>query len=242
MNISGCGTGKPPAGATIERVQAVRKRLREACERSGREADSVTLVGASKSQPIDRLHAAWQCGIRIFGENRVQEALAKMPELPSETEWHLIGPLQSNKVKKVVGRFQAVHSIDRLKIARALENNAVGRGVRLQGFLEMNLAHEESKHGFLPEALFEEVRPLADLEALQIVGLMAIPPFEPEGDRARRWFGELRRLRDELCSRKEWGDCPGLLSMGMSHDFEIAIEEGATHIRIGSALFGPRPA
>ncbi|MEE8139075.1 MAG: YggS family pyridoxal phosphate-dependent enzyme [Thermoanaerobaculia bacterium] len=241
MSVSETGARVPPGGATAERVQAVRRLLLEACELSGRDPASVTLIGASKSQPVDRLREAWQAGIRIFGENRVQEALAKMSALPPETEWHLIGPLQSNKVKKAVGRFRAVHSVDRLKIARALETEALRRETRLQGFLEVNLGREESKHGFLPDHLIQEVRPLADLEALEIVGLMAVPPFESEPEAARHWFRELRRLREELCSRPEWSGCPGWLSMGMSHDFEIAIEEGATHVRVGSALFGPRP-
>ena len=233
--------GQTSSQTTAARVHRVRETIAAACERAGRRPESVTLVGASKSQPVERLLEASRAGVRVFGENRVQEALAKMPELPPETEWHLIGPLQSNKVKKVVGRFRVVHSVDRLKIARALDKQARQRDIRLQGLCEINLGQEASKHGFESDTLIQELRPLADLESLELVGLMAIPPFESDPETARRWFRKLRQLRDELCSRPEWAGCRGLLSMGMSHDYAIAVEEGATHVRVGSALFGPRP-
>ncbi len=223
------------------RVAAIRRRIGEACERCGRDPGEVTLVGASKSQPPERLEAAWQAGVRVFGENRVQEALAKIPALPAAAEWHLIGPLQSNKVRKAVAAFQAVQSVDRPKIARALDREAERQGRALLGLLEVNLGAEPTKHGFPPERLATAARPLAELEALRLVGLMAIPPWEEQPEAARRWLRRLRELRDELFSRPEWSGRPGLLSMGMSDDFELAIEEGATHVRVGTALFGPRP-
>lgn len=170
----------------------------------------------------------------------MQEAEAKQPELPG-LEWHLIGPLQSNKAKRAVALFSAVHSIDRPKIARALDREAANREKKLQGFLEVNLGGEESKHGFPPAQLVEQSRSLAELEALEIVGLMSIPPWETDPEHARSWFRRLRSLRDELCSQPEWAGCRGWLSMGMSGDFETAIEEGATHVRVGTALFGERP-
>lgn len=224
-----------------DRFGAVMDRVAAACERSRRDPSQVTLVGASKSQSLDRMRAAWEAGLRVFGENRVQEALVKMEQLPPEIEWHFIGPLQSNKARKVVPRFAAVHSIDRTKIATVLDAEARKQGARLEGFLEVNVGSEPTKHGFAPDDLVAQVEPIADLEGLEIVGLMAIPPFEPEIERMRGWFRRLRQLRDELCSRAEWSRCPGYLSMGMSYDFEVAVEEGVTHIRIGTALFGPRP-
>jgi pyridoxal phosphate enzyme (YggS family) len=224
-----------------DRLGAIRERVEAACERSGRPPSEVHLLGASKRQSLERMRAAWEAGLRVFGENRVQEAEAKIPQLPEEAEWHLIGPLQSNKVNKAVELFRVVHSIDRLKIGRALDRAAGKRELDLTGFLEVNLGEEESKHGFSPRGLAEEVRPLADLEHLSIVGLMAIPPWETETELVRGWFRRLRELRDELCSRPEWQGCPGFLSMGMSSDYELAVEEGATHLRIGTALFGPRP-
>lgn len=224
-----------------DRLAAIRERIGAACRRAGREPGEVTLIGAAKLQPLDRIRAARDAGLRVVGENRVQEAESKRAEIEG-LEWHLIGPLQSNKARKAVELFTAVHSIDRPKIGRALDREAAKRDLRLTGFVEVNVGHEESKHGFDPEGLAERVRPLAELERVEIVGLMAIPPWETEPAAARRWFRRLRELRDELCSRAEWAGCQGWLSMGMSGDFEIAVEEGATHVRIGTALFGERPA
>jgi PLP dependent protein len=233
---STAGKGEALAG----RLAAVRADLAEACLRRGRRPDEVTLVGASKTQPAEALRAAWDAGLRIFGENRVQEALAKAPHLPPELEWHLIGPLQTNKVKAAVGLFRTVHSVDRLRIAEALDREAAARGLRLDVFLEVNLGAEPTKHGFVPEGLREAVRPLADMLHLRVVGLMTIhPPGETPED-ARRWFRALRELRDRLGERPEWVGFPGGLSMGMSDDYAVAAEEGATHVRVGTALFGPR--
>jgi PLP dependent protein len=191
----------------------------------------------------------------VVGENRVQEALAKRRELAEmgglpPVEWHLIGPLQSNKVRSALDLFTCVHSLDRPSIAAAVDGEAARRGAVVTGFVEVNLGEEASKHGFPPAGLAAALRPLAGLGHLRIVGLMAIPP--PAGadapdapslpeDGGRRWFRWLRELRDELAREPEWAGWPGWLSMGMSDDFEVAIEEGATHVRIGTALFGPRP-
>jgi pyridoxal phosphate enzyme (YggS family) len=223
-----------------ERLARIRDRIEEACQRSGRPAGSVTLVGASKTQAPALLAAAWAAGLRVFGENRVQEAVAKSRELPSGIEWHLIGPLQSNKVRPAVALFRAVHSIDRPGIAEALDREAAACGRALDGFLEINLGGEENKHGFVPEGLEAAVLPLAGLGHLRIGGLMAIPPPGETPEDSRPWFRRLRELRDALASRPEWQNFPGWLSMGMSDDFEVAVEEGATHVRVGSALFGRR--
>ena len=228
-------------GDVGERYRAVRQRLEDACRAAGRPAEEVVLVGASKRQPLDRLRAAWRAGLRTFGENQVQEAEAKRPELPAECDWQLLGPLQSNKAKRAARLFSTVHSVDRLKIARALDRHAGEAGTRLDGFVEVNLGEEPSKHGFAPRGLAPRIAELAGLENLRIVGLMAIPPFEEEPARARAWFDRLRELRDELASRPEWRGFPGWLSMGMSGDFEIAIAAGATHVRVGTDLFGERP-
>lgn len=223
-----------------ERLAWIRNGIEEACRRGGRPAGSVTLVGASKTQAPALLAEAWEAGLRVFGENRVQEAVAKSAELPPGIEWHLIGPLQSNKVRPAVELFRAVHSIDRPSIAEALDREAAARGKMLDGFLEINLGGEESKHGFASEGLADAVRPLAGLTHLRIAGLMAIPPPGEAAEDSRPWFRRLRELRDDLAGRPEWQGFPGWLSMGMSDDFEVAIEEGATHVRVGTALFGPR--
>ena len=228
-------------GRVAERYREVRRRLDAACRAAGRSPEEVVLVGASKRQPIDRLEAAWRAGLRVFGENQVQEAEAKRPEMPAECDWHLLGPLQSNKAKRAAQLFSTVHSVDRLKIGRALDRHAGDLGVALDGFLEVNLGEEPSKHGFAPRDLSRQAAELAGLEHLRIVGLMAIPPFEEDPDRARAWFDRLRELRDELAKRPEWSGFQGWLSMGMSSDFEIAVAAGATHVRVGTDLFGERP-
>ena len=224
-----------------ERYLQITRRIEEACRRSGRRPQEIVLVGASKTQPAEVLAEAFRAGLRVFGENRIQEAVAKSRELAGyDIEWHLIGPLQSNKVKPALDLFGTVHSVDRPRIAEALDREAARRGLTISGLLEVNLGQEESKHGFSPERLAEAARLLADLEHLKIVGLMAIPPQADDPEGSRPWFRKLRELRDELGSRPEWPGFPGWLSMGMSHDFEVAVEEGATHVRVGTSLFGPR--
>ncbi len=223
------------------RLAEIEARIGAACRRAGRPRSGVTLVGASKRQPIASLEAAHAAGLRHFGENRVQEARDKRPHLDSSVHWHLLGPLQSNKVQLAVELFDTIHAIDRVKIARALERAATARGVRREGFLEVNLGGEVSKHGIAPAAAVETLLELRrELRALDLVGLMAIPPQEDDPDATRSWFRALRELRDR--AREADPDFPGLLSMGMSSDFEIAIEEGASHVRVGTLLFGPRPA
>ena len=239
----GLGAARPPAARqAAARLGAVRERIRAACARSGRDPAQVTLVGAGKTHPAAELRAAWEAGLRVFGENRVQEAEAKAAELPAAISWHLLGPLQSNKAKAAAALFEAVHSIDRPKIARALDREAAARGRQLSGFLEVNLAGEPSKHGFAVEGLAAAVSDLAGLGHLRIVGLMAIPPFDDDPERSRPWFQRLAVLCEQLSARPEWraAGFPGWLSMGMSSDFEVAIEEGATHVRVGTALFGER--
>jgi PLP dependent protein len=232
-----------------ERLARIRTRIEDACERASRPADGVVLVGASKMQPAAVLAEAWEAGLVVFGENRVQEALAKSRELPSHVagsassagiEWHLIGPLQSNKVRAALELFRAIHSIDRPKIAEAVDREAGERGIEISGFLEVNLGGEPTKHGFLPDGLAGQVRALHRLQHLRIVGLMAIPPQGESPEDSRPWFRRLRELRDDLAGHPEWQSFPGWLSMGMSDDFAVAIEEGATHVRVGTALFGPR--
>jgi len=223
------------------RVEVVLERLRGACERVGRDPASVTLVGASKRHSEATILAAHEAGIRVFGENRVQEALAKAAALPATLEWHLIGPLQTNKARMALRLFRTIHSIDRPKVARFLDREAQRLDVEVTGFLEVNVGEEATKHGFGPgEVRDGSLDELAMLPRLNIRGLMAIPPLETNPERARDWFRRLRDLRDELFERPAWCGRRGWLSMGMSHDFEVAIEEGATHVRVGTALFGPR--
>lgn len=237
-----------PTGVAA-RVAAVRRRIAAACERAGRRVEEVTLVGAAKGQPVERLLAAVAAGVDVLGENRVQEAEEHRASLAAAgvagtagaaPAWHLIGPLQSNKAKPASAFFDLVHSVDRVKIARALDRELAARGRRIEALVEVNLGGEESKHGFAPQGLAEALRPLADLEHLRIAGVMVIPPPGEAAEDSRPWFRRARDLRDELAVRPEWAAWRGLLSMGMSDDFEVAVEEGATHVRVGTALFGRR--
>jgi pyridoxal phosphate enzyme (YggS family) len=242
----GGGPGEPPEPAgPAERLAAIRRRIAAACARGGRDPATVILVGASKTQPAAVVAPFVAAGLAVLGENRVQEAQTKRRELDgllhgARLEWHLIGPLQTNKARLALGLFSCIHSLGRPEIAAALDREAGRRGARADVFVEVNLGQEPSKHGFPPAGLAEAVLPLAALPNLHIVGLMAIPPFEAAAEASRPWFRRLRELRDDLGGRRELAGWPGSLSMGMSDDFEVAIEEGATHVRVGTALFGPR--
>lgn len=228
--------------SVASRLAEIEARIAEAAARAGRPASDVRLIGASKLQPVEKLAAAHAAGLVRFGENRVQEGLAKAPELPPDVEWHLLGPLQSNKARAALKLFRVLHAIDRLSIARVLDAEAERAGVAVTGLLEVNLGGEATKHGFAPSGLVEEVAPLAELAHLRIEGLMAIPPPGDTAEAARPWFRQLRALRDRLAERAEWRSrrFRGELSMGMSDDFEVAVEEGATFVRVGTLLFGPR--
>lgn len=223
-----------------ERLARIRERIASACARAGRKPEEVTLIGASKQQPLEALAAAYAGGLRNFGENRVQEGQRKAPDLPADVVWHLIGPLQSNKARAAARLFRAVHSVDRVKVARALSDERQGLEP-LAVFLEINLGGETTKHGFPPAEALAAAREVAALQGLRLVGLMAIPPEEEDPERMRPWFRALAALRNQVAAAPELQDFPGYLSMGMSGDFEIAVEEGATHVRVGTALFGPRP-
>lgn len=221
------------------RLHAIRERLRLACERAGRRFDSVDLLAVSKTFPVDAIREAMEAGQLLFGENKVQEVLAKAPELPSKARWHLIGHLQSNKVRKILPVVDVVHSLDSIDLARDMQRIAGELGLFPKVYLEVNLAAESTKHGFRPAELREGgLEALYELDRLHIHGLMCIPPFDPVPENTRPYFATLRLLRDEL--EKQAGAPLPKLSMGMSHDFEVAVEEGATIVRVGSAIFGER--
>jgi PLP dependent protein len=211
-----------------ERLAGVRRRIAAAAARASRDPSSVTLVAASKTKPLEMLLEAWEAGIRAFGENRVQEAETKFPALPAGAERHLIGPIQSNKARRAAALADVVESVDSLDLARRLARAAEEKGKRLAVYLEVNVGGEASKAGVAPAELGALVEGVRALPALELRGLMAIPP---PGD-TRPHFRALRSLAQEHRL--------GGLSMGMSDDFETAIEEGATLVRVGSAIFGER--
>lgn len=221
------------------RLAAIEGRIARACGRVGRDRQQLTLVAASKSQPTAAIEEAIAAGQRVFGENRVQEAQSKAAALGA-MQLHLLGPLQSNKVKVALSLFDTLHALDRPSIIDAVEAAAGRLGRPARAFVEVNLGAEPSKHGFLPGELVAQGRDWNGLRHLELVGLMAIPPPEDDPARARHWFRMLARLRDEVGERLAWPGFRGALSMGMSDDFELAIEEGASHVRVGTALFGSR--
>lgn len=222
-----------------ERLSQLRRRIADAAGRSGRSPGEIVLVGASKRQPIELLRAAYDAGLRDFGENHVQEAERKAPQLAADVRWHLLGPLQSNKIRRATQLFVELHAVDRIETAIKIDRQLETAQRSLAAFVEVNVGGESSKHGFAPEQLLESAGELAALRRLRIAGLMTIPPPSVDAASTRSYFRTLRELRDRLRDRE--GDAiGGALSMGMSEDFELAIEEGATHVRIGTALFGSR--
>jgi len=222
-----------------ERIAGVRERMARAAEKSRRNPDDIQLMAVSKNHGPDAVREAVDCGITLFGENRVQEAAAKIPECPGQISWNLIGHLQRNKVRYVVELFEGVHSIDSWRLLEALNKACDDSGHRLNALLEVNVSGESVKFGFKPEEVPEVLKNAASFPRLDITGLMTIPPFTEDPEKARPHFRALRTYRDQ------WQDQTGIplptLSMGMSHDLEIAIEEGSHMIRVGTAIFGPRP-
>jgi len=220
-------------------IAQVEARIVAACNRSQRERDSIELIAVSKTHPLDVIREARAAGLRVFGENRVQEARAKIEEAPADLRWHLIGHLQSNKVRQALPLFELIHSVDSLDLAVQIDRVAAELGLHPRILLEVNVAGEASKFGFTPEALMENIERILALPRLQLDGLMTVPPFAEEAEKSRPYFVTLRLLRDRLTT--EYNVPLAHLSMGMSGDFEVAIEEGATLIRVGSSLFGARP-
>jgi pyridoxal phosphate enzyme (YggS family) len=220
-------------------LDQIRKRMQAACDRSGRELSSVSLLAVTKGQPPQAIRAAADLGLRCFAENRVQEARAKIPQCPGNLRWQLIGHLQSNKCRDAVSLFERIQSLDSLSLAAELDKWAARAAKSLPVLIEVNVAGESSKFGYRPEALVAELKALNALQRLEIHGLMTIAPWSPEPEKVRPVFRRLRELRDQC--QELLGAPLTELSMGMSGDFEVAIEEGATVIRLGTALFGPRP-
>ena len=217
----------------------MREEIAAACRKAGRDEREVALMAVSKVHPVEAIAEAYEAGQRLFGENKVQEYEAKRPQLEAldGAAFHLIGPLQSNKTNKAAELFDAVDAVDSLRIAERLEKAAKALGKRLPVLIEVKLSHEESKHGVAPEELPALLDAMRGFEAVEAVGLMTVPPWSEDAEVARPYFRELRRLRDEAVKEH-----PKVvqLSMGMTNDFAVGIEEGSTCVRIGTAIFGKR--
>jgi pyridoxal phosphate enzyme (YggS family) len=217
---------------------SVRERIHAACRRAGRATDSVELIAVSKTFPAQAVREAYEAGQTLFGESRQQEAAPKIEALPSHLHWHFIGRVQHNKVRKLLPSFDVIHAIDATRLAAYMDELAAELGIFPKIMLQVNVAGEASKGGFDPAQLRSQMEAILRLPRLNILGLMTLPPAGPDAEAARPWFVRLRVLRDAL--EQEFAVRLPALSMGMSGDYEVAIEEGATHVRVGSAIFGVR--
>jgi pyridoxal phosphate enzyme (YggS family) len=221
-----------------EQIQGVEQRIRAACERSNRSREDVNVIAVTKYVSLETTEQVLQQGCLHIAENRWQDAKDKWTALGTQGTWHFIGHLQSNKVKDVLGRFAYIHSLDRLSLAKEIDKKASAMDIQVPCFIQLNISGEESKFGLPPDKLFSFVQELTKMPHLQIIGLMTMAPYEENQDKIRTIFRDLRLLRDELNDRGILAYKVPHLSMGMSNDFEIAIEEGATWVRLGSVLVG----
>jgi len=221
-----------------ENLDSIQQRIRAACERAGRDPSSVTLLGVTKTHPAETVAEAVKLGLTHFGENKIQEAKAKIPNCPGKARWQFIGHLQSNKCRDAVELFEMIESVDSLAIAQEINKRAEQAGKTMLVLLEINVAGEASKFGHQPEQMLADLPALNALPRIEIHGLMAVPPYTPVAERSRGYFKALRELKQR--AEQSLGASLPHLSMGMSGDFEVAIEEGATIVRVGTALFGER--
>lgn len=218
----------------------VEKNIIEACKRAGRNRDEVTLIAVSKTKPVETLREAYELGTRVFGENKVQEIMDKYDALPNDISWHMIGHLQRNKIKYIIDKVDLIHSVDSVRLAEAIEKEAAKRDLVANVLLEVNVAKEDTKFGLMPEEVESVVQEISKFPHVHIKGLMTIAPFVENPEENRAYFKCLRKLSVDIESKKVDNVTMSILSMGMTNDYEIAIEEGATMVRVGTGLFGAR--
>ena len=218
----------------------VQERVRKACLRSGRDPKDVTLIAVSKTKPLEMLLEAYDAGARDFGENKVQEILEKYPEMPEDARFHMIGHLQRNKVRQVIDKVSLIHSVDSLRLARQIEEESAKAGRITPILLEVNEAREESKFGFFMEEVERAAEEIAAFSHIVVKGFMTIAPFVENPEENRKVFQDLYQLSVDITNKNIDNMSMGVLSMGMSGDYEVAIEEGATMVRVGTSIFGHR--
>jgi PLP dependent protein len=224
--------------SVAENLDRVREQIAQAAQRARRAVDEIELLAISKTHPAEKVREVIEAGQTLFGESRVQEARVKIPELPSNLRWHFVGHLQKNKIRQALPLFELIHSVDSLALAQDMNRIADEEGLHPRVLIEVNVAGEGSKFGFTPDRLREEMETLLALPRLSILGLMTIPPLTEEAEASRKYFVQLRELRDGL--QTEFHVDLAQLSMGMTQDFPVAVEEGATLVRVGTAIFGER--
>ena len=223
-----------------ENLADVEAKIVKACEISGRQRDDVTLIAVSKTKPVETLKEAYDLGVRVFGENKVQELTDKYEALPKDIQWHMIGHLQRNKVKYIIDKVALIHSVDSIRLAETIEKEAAKHNITANILIEVNVAKEESKFGLMPEELDELIDKIKDFNHIQVKGLMTIAPFVENPETNREIFRSLRKLSVDISNKNVDNVNVSILSMGMTNDYTVAVEEGATMVRVGTGIFGAR--
>lgn len=223
-----------------KQLEEVESKIEAACKRAGRKREEVTLTAVSKTKPADMLQAVYNLGIRDFGENKVQELADKYEVLPDDIRWHMIGHLQRNKIKYIIDKVEMIHSVDSLRLAEAIEKEAAKKSVSVKVLVEVNVAGEESKFGLAPSEVIPFIEKIARFPHIIVCGLMTIAPYVENPEENRPYFSILRKLSVDIMSKNIDNTSIGVLSMGMTNDYEVAIEEGATIVRVGTGIFGAR--
>ena len=223
-----------------ENLINVENNIMKACEKAGRNRSEVTLIAVSKTKPVEMLQEVYDQGIRYFGENKVQEMCDKMEVMPKDINWNMIGHLQTNKVKYIVGKTSLIHSVDSLKLAEEIQKQAIKNNVVVDILVEVNIANEETKFGISKEEAIQMVKDIAKLDHIRIKGLMTIAPFVENPEDNRLYFREIKQLSVDINNQNIDNVCMDILSMGMTGDYMVAIEEGSTMVRVGTGIFGER--
>lgn len=223
-----------------ENLEQVRKNIDEACRMAGRDPKEVTLIAVSKTKPVSMLKEAYDAGARCFGENKVQEIMNKHPQLPEDIQWHMIGHLQRNKVKYIVDKVSMIHSVDSLRLAQTIEQEAAKHNVCVPVLLEVNVAQEESKFGLKMDEVLPLIETIADFPHIKVQGLMTIAPYVENAEDNRDFFRQLKKLSVDIEAKNINNVSMSVLSMGMTGDYQVAVQEGATMVRVGTGIFGER--
>ena len=223
-----------------ENLKIIQTQIQSACTRSGRDSNRVTLITVSKTKPVSALREAYEAGVRDFGENKVQELIEKIPQLPDDIRWHMIGHLQRNKVKYIIGKVALIHSVDSLRLAEEISRESVRQGVDTDILIEINVAEEESKFGVSLKEAPDLIEKIAGLPGINIKGLMTVAPYTAVSEKNRPYFVKMRELSVDIERKNIDNISMNILSMGMTGDFSVAVEEGATCVRVGTGIFGER--
>lgn len=223
-----------------ENLEHVNDNINAACERAGRSREDVTLIAVSKTKPVETLKEAYDLGVRVFGENKVQELCDKYEALPKDIHWHMIGHLQRNKVKYIIDKVDLIHSVDSVRLAETIEKEAAKRDIKVRILIEVNVAGEDTKFGLAPEEVDGFIDEIASFSHIEVAGLMTIAPYVQNPEENRSIFARLRKLSVDIAGKNVDNVNVSILSMGMTNDYEVAVEEGATMVRVGTGIFGER--